>query len=164
VLGRPDLRAAAVLAAGVGYAAAASPTRPLTVAAAVAVALPAAVVVVCAGRRPRSGPGPARTRLAPGRPPGPGPEQTRSAPEGRSHSRQAPSRSPLRRTALAWTVLAAAVAAVELIALMRQPAYDVASPDHPTISVLLDPLTSAGPSRFVLWCGWLGLGWLAARR
>jgi hypothetical protein len=58
----------------------------------------------------------------------------------------------------------ALVAVVELAALVRQPAYDVASPEHPTISVLLDPVNGGGPTRFVAWCGWLALGWAVLRR
>ncbi|MFL6130836.1 MAG: hypothetical protein ACJ73E_17445, partial [Mycobacteriales bacterium] len=69
-----------------------------------------------------------------------------------------------RRTALAWGAVVALTAAVELLALAGQPAYDVAAPDHPTISLLLDPLTGAGPTRFAAWCCWLGLGRAVLRR
>jgi hypothetical protein len=71
---------------------------------------------------------------------------------------------PRRRTAAAWGAVAVLAAALELVAFSRQPAYDVATPDFPTLSVLLDPLTEAGPSRFVLWCCWLWAGWALARR
>jgi hypothetical protein len=52
----------------------------------------------------------------------------------------------------------------ELAAWLRQPAYDVASPDHPTLSLLLDPVTGAGPGRFAAWCAWLYVGCRVARR
>jgi len=71
---------------------------------------------------------------------------------------------PLRRTAVAWGAVLGLATVVELVAFVRQPAYDVASPALPTLSVLLDPLTSAGPTRFLAWCGWLWAGWELARR
>jgi hypothetical protein len=75
-----------------------------------------------------------------------------------------PAAGPLRRTAAAWGAVLVLVAAVELVAFARQPAYDVAYPDLPTLSVLLDPLTSAGATRFLAWSGWLWVGWRLARR
>ena len=72
--------------------------------------------------------------------------------------------APLRRTAVAWGAVLGLATVVELVAFVRQPAYDVASPALPTLSVLLDPLTSAGPTRFLAWCGWLWVGWELARR
>ena len=72
--------------------------------------------------------------------------------------------APLRRTAVAWGAVLGLATVVELVAFVRQPAYDVASPALPTLSVLLDPLTSAGPTRFLAWCGWLWAGWELARR
>ena len=71
---------------------------------------------------------------------------------------------PLRRTAVAWGAVLGLATVVELVAFARQPAYDVASSALPTLSVLLDPLTSAGPTRFLAWCGWLWVGWELARR
>ena len=71
---------------------------------------------------------------------------------------------PLRRTAVAWGAVLGLATVVELVAFVRQPAYDLASPALPTLSVLLDPLTSAGPTRFLAWCGWLWVGWELARR
>ena len=71
---------------------------------------------------------------------------------------------PLRRTAVAWGAVLGLATVVELVAFVRQPANDVASPALPTLSVLLDPLTSAGPTRFLAWCGWLWVGWELARR
>jgi hypothetical protein len=72
--------------------------------------------------------------------------------------------SPVRRTAVAWGAVVALAGAVELVALARQPAYNVASPDHPTISLVLDAVTEVQPFRFVAWCCWLYLGWVVGRR
>ena len=71
---------------------------------------------------------------------------------------------PRRRTAAAWGAVGMLAAALEVVAFARQPAYNVGTPDFPTLSVLLDPVTEAGPSRFVLWCCWLWAGWALARR
>jgi hypothetical protein len=71
---------------------------------------------------------------------------------------------PRRKTAAAWGAVAVLAAALELVAFSRQPAYNVATPDFPTLSVLLDPLTAAGTTRFVLWCCWLRAGWALAHR
>jgi hypothetical protein len=71
---------------------------------------------------------------------------------------------PRQRTAAAWGAIVMLAAALELVAFVRQPAYNVATPDFPTLSVLLDPLTEAGPTRFALWCCWLWAGWALARR
>jgi hypothetical protein len=131
----PDRRRRLALAAGLLYAALASLSRPLTGVAAVAVAVPAVIVLVRACRR---------------RPPAP-----RDAGRGRVG---------VRRTALGGGAHVGLAGAVELVALARQPAYDVASPEHPTISLLLDPVTEGGPLRFVAWCCWLGLGWAVTRR
>ena len=117
------------------YAAAASLTPPLSVAATVAVVVPATVVLVLA------------TRQRPG------------------HGPQGPATDPrLRRTAAAWAVLVVLGAALELAAWLHQPAYNVASPDFPTLSLLLDPVTDGGPGRFAAWCVWLYVGWRVVRR
>jgi hypothetical protein len=117
------------------YAAAASLTSPLGVAATVAVAVPAMVVLVLA------------TRHRPGL------------------GSQTPATDPrLRRTAAAWAVLVVLGAALELAAWLHQPAYNVASPDFPTLSLLLEPVTDGGPGRLFAWCTWLYVGWRVARR
>ena len=131
----PVRRGTLAVAAATLYAAAASLTPPLTGAAMVAVAVPATAALVLATRR-RPGPG----------------------------SQALPTESCPRRTAAAWAVLVLLGGAWELAAWLRQPAYDVASPDHPTLSLLLDPVTGGGPGRFAAWCGWLYLGWRVARR
>jgi hypothetical protein len=69
----------------------------------------------------------------------------------------------LRRTTLAWGAVAAVAAALELTAWLRQPAYNVASLDHPTVSVLLDPILEPWPVRFAAWCAWLWVGWRLLR-
>ena len=89
--------------------------------------------------------------LATRRRPGPGPQALPTDPRP-------------RRTAAAWAVLVLLGGAWELAAWLRQPAYDVASPDHPTLSLLLDPVTGSGPGRFAAWCAWLYVGWRVARR
>lgn len=115
-------------------AGAASVTQPHTGAATLAVVVPAAVVLVLAGARRPSGLDAADAHL------------------------------PLRRTAWAWAALAGLAVVWELAALRQQPAYDVASDDHPTISILLDPLTDAAAPRFLAWCCWLYLGYRMVRR
>jgi hypothetical protein len=128
-------RGTLALAAVALYAAAASLTPPLSVAAAVAVAVPATVVLgLATWHRPGLG------------------------------SRTPATDRRLRRTAAAWAVLVVLGAAVELAAWLRQPAYDVASPDFPTLSLLLDPVTDGGPGRLIAWCAWLYVGWRVVRR
>lgn len=70
----------------------------------------------------------------------------------------------IRRTAVAWAVVIVLAGATELVALSRQPAYNVASREHPTLSLLLDPVTEGWPLRFVAWCCWLYLGSAVTRR
>lgn len=134
------VRRRALAFAAVLYVAGASSTSPLTSAATVAVAVPTAAALVLATRR-RTGPGSPALR-------------TDRRPTGRR----------LRRTAAVWAVLIVLGAAWELAAWLRQPAYDVASVDHPTLSLLLDPVTGAGPGRFAAWCAWLYVGWRLVRR
>ena len=73
-------------------------------------------------------------------------------------------RGPLSRTALAWGCVVALTAIWDLVAWLHQPAYDVASAAHPTVSLLLDPLTGSPVPRFVLWCLWLFAGCRLVRR
>ncbi len=70
----------------------------------------------------------------------------------------------VRRSAVAWGALACVAAGWELAAWLRQPAYNVASPDHPTVSLLLDPVTESSVPRFVVWCAWLYVGYRLVRR
>lgn len=71
---------------------------------------------------------------------------------------------PVRRAALAWATVLALVAVWDLVAWVQQPAYNVASHDHPTISILLDPVTEPLVPRFAAWCCWLYVGVRLVRR
>ncbi len=73
-------------------------------------------------------------------------------------------RGHLSRTALAWAVVVALTAVWDLLAWLAQPAYNVASASHPTLSLLLDPLTGSPLPRLVLWCCWLYVGYRLVRR
>lgn len=70
----------------------------------------------------------------------------------------------LSRTVLAWGAVVALTAIWDLVAWLQQPAYDVASAEHPTVSLLLDPLTGSPAPRFLLWCLWLYVGYRLVRR
>lgn len=117
-----------VLVCVVVYAAVASQTRPLTEAAAVAVAVPAVAVLVLAGTGRAAAPD--RGGIDPG----------------------------VRRTAALWAAVVALAAAWELAAWLQQPAYNVASYENPTASVLLDPVVQPWVPRFAAWCCWLYVG------
>jgi hypothetical protein len=123
-------------AVGVGgvYAAVAALTEPLTGVATIAWLIPALIVLILGGR------------LAP-------PTGERSAPV-----------RPLRRTAVAWGAVVAIIVALELTAWLQQPAYNVGSREHPTISLLLDPILEPWPVRFAAWAAWLWVGWRLVRR
>lgn len=70
----------------------------------------------------------------------------------------------LRRTAVVWAALVALGTAWELAAWLQQPAYNVGSYEHPTVSLLLDPVTQAGIPRFAAWCCWVYVGYRMVRR
>ena len=78
--------------------------------------------------------------------------------------RSQPPRRALRRTAIACATLVVLAGTWELVAWLQQPAYNVASAQHPTISVLLDPVTEAQPGRLLAWASWLAAGWWLVRR
>jgi len=59
-----------------------------------------------------------------------------------------------RAAAVAWTTLAAAVVAFELVNFFASPRSR-----HPTISSLLDVLTGHEVSRGLLFAAWLAAGW-----
>jgi hypothetical protein len=124
-----------VAVAGAVYAGAAALTPPLTTAAAAAVAIPSLALLVLAALDRRPTP----------------PRSPAAAPR-------------VRRTALAWGTLALLAAGWDLAAWLQQPAYDVASHAHPTVSLLLDPVTAPLPGRFVAWCCWLYVGYRLVRR
>ncbi len=73
-------------------------------------------------------------------------------------------RGRLSGVTLAWAALAALTVIWDLVAWLQQPTYNIASADHPTISLLLDPLTESGLPRFLLWCLWLYVGYRLVRR
>lgn len=70
----------------------------------------------------------------------------------------------VRRATLAWGALVVLATAWELMAWLQQPAYNVPSSDHPTISLLLDPVTESGAPRLGVWCCWLYVGYRLVRR
>ena len=70
----------------------------------------------------------------------------------------------VRRTAALWAVVVALGTAWELAAWLQQPAYNVASHEHPTASMLVDPVTEAGIPRFAAWCCWMYVGYRVVRR
>jgi hypothetical protein len=70
----------------------------------------------------------------------------------------------VRRTAALWAAVVALGAAWELLAWLQQPAYNVASAEHPTASILLDPVTEPWIPRFAAWCCWLYAGYRLVRR
>jgi hypothetical protein len=63
-----------------------------------------------------------------------------------------------------WATVVALAVGWELAAWLQQPSYNVSSYNHPTLSVLLDPLTAPPMARFVAWCGWLYVGYRLVRR
>lgn len=69
----------------------------------------------------------------------------------------------VRRTAALWVAVVALGSAWEIAAWVQQPAYNIASYDHPTASILLDPFTDAGIPRFAAWCCWLYVGYRVVR-
>lgn len=70
----------------------------------------------------------------------------------------------VRRTAALWAAVVALGTAWELAAWLQQPAYNVASYEHPTVSMLFDPVTQAGIPRFAAWCCWVYVGYRVVRR
>jgi hypothetical protein len=63
-----------------------------------------------------------------------------------------------------WPAIGVAVCLVELSTLLAQPAPRVDSPDHPSMSTLLEPGLVAAPTRWVaLWLWLLGCWWLVRR-
>jgi hypothetical protein len=70
----------------------------------------------------------------------------------------------VRRTAALWAAVVALGTIWELAAWLQQPAYNVASYEHPTASMLFDPVTQAGIPRFAAWCCWVYVGYRVVRR
>ena len=75
-----------------------------------------------------------------------------------------PGDRPSRRLPLGWIAWAAvgvAICLTELYSFTQQTDPDVGNPDHPTLSLLSDPLMAAPVSRALLFAGWaIGAVWL----
>ncbi|MGK8505224.1 hypothetical protein [Nocardia asiatica] len=63
-----------------------------------------------------------------------------------------------------WSALLVAASAWEVYALLRQPALNQPSREHPSLSTLLDPALEQWPLRFAGWLVWLGAGWWLVSR
>lgn len=63
-----------------------------------------------------------------------------------------------------WPVLGLLTALLEVFSLMYQPALLVDSPDHPSLSTVLEPALGAWPTRTAGLFVWLLAGWWLVRR
>lgn len=129
--GRSGLRALALAAALVGYAAIAALPDRFSWPATLLVALPG-VVVVALARRPSV------------------------------HSRCFPAVQP--GGARPWVVMLVGIALWELVNLALQPSFTVGSYDHPTLSVLAEPILAGYPGRWAGVAVWLAGGWYLLER
>ncbi|MGW4719348.1 hypothetical protein [Nocardia sp. NPDC004260] len=75
-----------------------------------------------------------------------------------------PPTARLRRGVAVWSALLVAASAWEVYALLRQPALNRPSQEHPTLSTLLDPALEQWPLRFAGWLLWLAAGWRLVSR
>ncbi len=82
----------------------------------------------------------------------------------RGRSDRPPCTTRLRRGMAVWSTLLVAVLAWETYALLRQPALNQPSAEHPTLSTLLDPALEQWPLRLAGWLLWLGAGWRLVSR
>lgn len=71
---------------------------------------------------------------------------------------------PVRRAAVVWGVLVGAALLWEAWAFFHQPAWNVASVTHPSLSSLVEPALDVRPVRFTAWLLWLAAGWRLVRR
>ncbi len=71
---------------------------------------------------------------------------------------------PTTSGALVWGGVAIAAGGWELAALAQQPTLLEGSPDHPTLSVLLDPVLATYPGRVAVLACWLALGRYLVRK
>jgi hypothetical protein len=82
--------------------------------------------------------------------------------------RPAPPAVPARevdpRGAVLWLALFLGFCAWELEAFVQQPSPTEGSWDHPTLSVLADPVLASHPARSLALLGWLAMGWSVLRR
>jgi hypothetical protein len=63
-----------------------------------------------------------------------------------------------------WVAVFLALALWELAALLLQPSLTTPSPDHPTISTLMDPVLASHLGRSITLLLWLTFGWLLMDR
>jgi hypothetical protein len=63
-----------------------------------------------------------------------------------------------------WLGLFLAFCLWEVVAFLYQPSPTVGSLDHPTLSVLTDPILAHHPARSLALLGWLGIGRAVLRR
>ncbi|MGQ4619777.1 hypothetical protein [Nocardia sp. R7R-8] len=75
-----------------------------------------------------------------------------------------PRTARLTRGLAVWSALLVAASLWEVYALLRQPALNRPSYEHPTLSTLLDPALEQWPLRFAGWLVWLAAGWLLVSR
>jgi hypothetical protein len=64
----------------------------------------------------------------------------------------------------AWAAVFLALALWELTNLLLQPSLTEGSSDHPTISVLMDPVLATHAGRSLFLALWLWLGWFLLER
>jgi hypothetical protein len=63
-----------------------------------------------------------------------------------------------------WAGLWLGLCLWEVVAFTYQPSRTVGSPDHPTLSVLMDNVLASHPGRSITLALWLAAGWALARR
>ncbi|GBC87045.1 hypothetical protein HRbin12_01046 [bacterium HR12] len=83
--------------------------------------------------------------------------------EGRTRERPSPPRIGFARMA-PWAAVVVAFAAWELTNLFLQPSLTEGSYDHPTFSVLMDPILATHVGRSIVLTLWLLLGWFLLER
>jgi hypothetical protein len=69
-----------------------------------------------------------------------------------------------RRGVLGWASVFVALALFELTNLLLQPSLAKGSLNHPTVSVLLDPVLGSHPGRTAFLAVWLSCGWFLIER
>ena len=88
------------------------------------------------------------------------PGRSRSSSRGtdRVYDRAEP--APVSRfTVVGWSAVLVAAGVWELSALLLQPNLELGSPDHPTISFMMDTVLAGHLGRTVTLLAWLALGW-----
>ncbi|MFH1331075.1 MAG: hypothetical protein ABIJ48_10550 [Actinomycetota bacterium] len=64
----------------------------------------------------------------------------------------------------AWAAVFVGIALWELVNLLLQPSFTTGSYDHPTLSVLADPMLASTAGRSAALTAWLGAGWYLVDR